>query len=267
MDFQNLIYTVEEGIATITLNRPNSLNAINLKFIEEWRTAVEMARDDPKAKVLIVTGAGRAFSSGADPRLLMEMRDKNPMPPLPERLQMKTPNMLNIVRTVATLDKPYIAAVNGPAVGGAMDLISMCDIRIASEKAKFGMAFVRMGEIPTAGGCYFLPRIIGVARACEMVWTGKIISADEALRIGYVTKVVPQEELMPTVMELAHQLVKGPSVAINLTKRLIWRCLDLDLNTALESHLIAQTVAECTEDAREGPKAWLEKREPIFKGK
>ncbi|MBI4332716.1 MAG: enoyl-CoA hydratase/isomerase family protein [Chloroflexi bacterium] len=266
MEFQYIIYSVEDGIASITLNRPSALNAFNLKFIEEWRKALEAARDDQDVKVIIVTGAGRAFSAGADPKVLMELREKTPAP-LPERRLMKTQNMLSIVRTVSTLEKPYIAAVNGPAVGGGMDLISLCDIRFASDRAKFGMAFVRMGEIPTAGGCYFLPRIVGVAKACELIWTGKIISAEEAFRIGYVTRVVPHEELMPTVMDFARQLVKGPSVAIGLTKRLIWRCLDLDLNTALEAHLISQTVAESTDDAKEGPRAWLEKREPVFKGR
>ncbi len=266
MDFQDILYTVEDGIATITLNRPNTLNSFELKLIEEWRKAIELAREDDQVKVLIVTGAGRAFSSGADPKFLLSLRDKG-SPPLPQRMLMKTQSMMNVVRTAAGLDKPYIAAVNGPAVGGGMDLINICDIRFASERAKFGMAFVRMGEVPTAGGCYFLPRIVGVAKACELIWTGKIISAEEALRIGYVTKVLPHEQLMPTVMDFARQLCKGPSVAINLTKRLIWHCLDLDLNTALETQLISQNVVEATEDAREGPQAWLEKREPVFKGR
>ncbi len=267
MDFEDISYGVEDGIATITLNRANTLNAFRFQLIEEWRKAIELAREDDSVKVLIVTGAGRAFSSGADPKVLLAMRDKEPPPPLAQRMLMKTQSMMNVVRTVATMDKPYIAAVNGPAVGGGMDMISMCDIRFASDKAKFGMAFVRMGEIPTAGGCYFLPRIIGVARACEMIWTGKIINAEEALRIGYVTRVVPHEQLMPTVMDFARQLCKGPTVAINLTKRLIWHCLDLDLNTALEAQLVSQNVVEATYDAREGPLAWLEKREPIFKGR
>lgn len=267
MDFKDILFSVEDGIATITLNRPKTLNAINLELIEEWRTAIEMARDDPGIKVLVVTGSGRAFSSGADPKLLMALRSRTNPPPLTDRHAMKTQTMLSIARTAATLDKPYIGAINGAAVGGGMDLASLCDIRIASDKAKFGMAFVRMGEIPTGGGCYFLPRIIGVARACELIWTGKLIGAEEALSIGYVTKVVPLDELMDTVRELALKLSRGPSVAINLTKRLIYRCLDLDMNTALEAHLISQTVAESTQDAVEGPKAWLEKREPIFKGK
>ncbi len=267
MEFQNILYSVEDNIATITLNRPNTLNAIQFKLIEEWRTALEMARDDNNVKVVIVTGAGRAFSAGADPRVLLEMREKAPPPALPQRMMMKTQTMMNVVRAAASMDKPYLAAINGPAVGGGMDLANMCDIRFASEKAKFGMAFVRMGEVPTAGGCYFLPRIVGVAKACELIWTGKIINAQEALRIGYVTSVVPHDELMPTVKEFAQQLVKGPSIAINLTKRLIWHCMDLDLNTAMEAHLISQNVVESTEDAREGPRAWIEKREPIFKGR
>ncbi len=267
MDFKTILYSVEDGIATITINRPHVMNAITFEVIEEWRAAIETAADDDAVKVVIVTGAGRTFSAGGDPRMLLDLREKNPLPPIGQRRNIKMQTMLNLARVSAMLEKPYIAAVNGPAIGGGMDIISLCDIRIASDKARFGSGFVRMGEIPTAGGCYSLPRIVGIAKACELIWTGKIITAEEALRIGYVSQVVPNDQLMPTVRELALQLAKGPTIAINLTKRLIHRCLDLDFDTAMELHLIGQGVIETTEDAREGPRAWVEKREPQFKGR
>lgn len=267
MDFKTITYSVEDGIATITLNRPHVMNALNLDLIREWRTALDTAGEDDAVKVLIVTGAGRIFSAGGDPRWLLTLREKKTLPALIERRHMKSQTTLNMARVAAMLEKPYLAAINGPAIGGGMDLASHCDIRIASEKARFGTGFVRMGEVPAAGGCYFLPRIVGIAKACELIWTGKIIDAEEALRIGYVSRVVPHEELMPTVRELALQLAKGPSVAINLAKRLIYRCLDVDLNTSLELHLVSTEIIETTEDAKEGPRAWIEKREPVFKGR
>ena len=170
-------------------------------------------------------------------------------------------------RILADMDKPYIAAVNGAAVGAGMEITNMCDIRIASEKASFSMAFIRMGMIPAGGGCYYLPRIVGTAKACELIWTGRRLYAQEALEIGYVSKVVPPDELEAATKELATQIARGPSVAIGLDKRLIYRCLNLDLEDALDATVSALLIAQSTEDAAEGPKAWLEKREPQFKGR
>jgi 2-(1,2-epoxy-1,2-dihydrophenyl)acetyl-CoA isomerase len=200
----------------------------------------------------------------------MDLRDKGgaefELSPFEMARQMRQ-DIHGLALTLAELDKPYIGAINGPAVGGGMDFASMCDIRIASEKAKFGMAYVRMGLPPAVGGCYFLPRIVGIAKACELIWTGRIIDAEEALRIGYVSRVVPPSELAAATKELATQLAKGPSIAIRLAKHLIYRCLDLDLAKALEDHLMALLIAQGTEDAKEGPMAFIEKREPIFKGR
>ena len=172
-----------------------------------------------------------------------------------------------MARAVTNLTKPYIGSVNGAAVGGGMDMVSMCDIRIASDRAKFGMVFVRMGVIPASGGCYFLPRIVGVANACDLIWSGRIMDAQEALRMGYVSRVVPHDELPAATKEITSQLAKGPSVAIQLVKRLIYRGLELDIDKSLEDHNTAMLIVERTEDAKEGPRAWVEKREPIFKGR
>lgn len=261
MKFRDMLYTKEDGIATITFNRPRALNALTAKMMQEWMTAMEDAANDDQVKVVVLTGAGRAFCSGRDMRYGEDEPESfSPFGESKSREQ-------NIAGVLAALDKPYIAAINGPAVGAGMDYASMCDIRIASEKAKFGMAYVRMGMIPAGGGCYYLPRIVGIAKACELIWTGRMIDAEEALRIGYVSKVVPHDELEAATKELATQLAKGPSVAIRLAKRLIYRCLDLDLVRALEDHQTALLIAQSTEDAKEGPLAFIEKREPIFKGR
>lgn len=264
MEFEEIIYTKEEGIATITLNRPQNLNATSPKMIEEWLAAAEDAKRDDEVKVLVITGAGRVFCAGGNVR---SMQDWPGEESLVERRRNMFEGFPSMARFLSDFDKPYIAAVNGASIGAGMEIASMCDIRIASEKAIFSMAFVRMGLIPVGGGCYFLPRIMGIARACELIWTGRRINAQEALQIGYVSKVVPPDELQAATKELATQLARGPSVAIGLDKRLIYRCLDLDLDNALEAHISAMLMAQSTEDAIEGPKAYVEKREPIFKGR
>jgi enoyl-CoA hydratase/carnithine racemase len=146
-------------------------------------------------------------------------------------------------------------------------MASMCDIRIAADTARFGMTYVRMGLIPGDGGCYYLPRIVGVARALDLIWSGRLFDAEEALRTGYVSEVVPADELMAYTREYALRLAKGPAVAIQLAKRLVYRSLDVGVDQALEMAQGAMTIARSTEDAREGPRAFVEKREPQFKGR
>ena len=261
MKFRDMLYTKEDGIATITFNRPRALNALTAKMMQEWMTAMEDAANNDQVKVVVLTGAGRAFCSGRDMRYGED--EPESFSPFGE----SKPREQNIAGVLAALDKPYIAAINGPAVGAGMDYASMCDIRIASERARFSMAYVRMGLPPAVGGCYFLPRIVGIANACDLIWTGKMIDAQEALRIGFVSQVVPHDELEAATKELAMRLAMGPSVAIRLAKRLIYGCLELDLEKALEEHQKAILTALSTEDAKEGPRAWIEKREPVFKGR
>ena len=264
MEFENILYVKENGIATITLNRPETLNSSGLRMIEELIEALEDARRDSEVKVVVGTGAGRAFSSGGNVREMSSSPMEGTLAQIRSQMLEGFPRMARLVRE---MDKPYIGAINGPAIGGGMELSNLFDIRIASERAFFSMAYIRMGQIPAGGGCYILPRIIGIARAAELIWTGRRFSAEEALQIGYVSRVVPHDELLPQTMDLASQIAKGPSVAIQLDKHLIYRCLDLDLDNALEAHSWAALVAQSTEDAREGPRAWVEKREPMFKGR
>ncbi|MBI2908403.1 MAG: enoyl-CoA hydratase/isomerase family protein [Chloroflexi bacterium] len=262
MEFHDILYAKSGGIATITLNHPDKLNALTNPMAEECVTAIEDAKRDDEVKVVVLTGAGRGFCAGFE---IGEVKAEEFSVVRDRRYLAET--LHRVPRALAGLEKPYIGAINGVAVGAGMDLASMCDIRIASDKARFGMTYVRMGLIPGDGGCYYLPRIVGIARACELIWTGRIFDAREALAMGYVNEVVPAEALMPTVMDFASRLVKGPSVAIQLSKHLIDRCLELDLESALDATEYAQLIARSTEDAREGPRAWVEKREPVFKGR
>lgn len=268
MDFEQVIYEKSDGIATITLNRPERMNAFTPKMLDEWFASLQDAHLDPETKAVIVTGSGRGFCTGADIRgtgPLENLMDRNRTPV--ENRNFLRDSVQRIPRLVSLMEKPYIAAVNGAAVGAGMDMASMCDIRIAADTARFGMTYVRMGIIPGDGGCYFLPRIVGMARALDLIWSGRLFDAQEALTMGYVSEVVPADQLMDHTREYALKLAKGPSVAIQQAKRLAYRSQELSLDAALDLAQQAMFVAQSTEDAREGPRAFAEKREPEFKGR
>jgi 2-(1,2-epoxy-1,2-dihydrophenyl)acetyl-CoA isomerase len=267
-EFEQIRYEKSEGVATITLNRPERMNAFTPKMLDEWLAALQDAHLDPETRVIILTAEGRGFCTGMDVQAQAQgqglLRQDTGVAAGRNYLR---DSVQRIPRLVAQLDKPYIAAVNGAAVGAGMDMASMCDIRFAADTARFGMTYVRMGLIPGDGGCYYLPRIVGVARALDLIWSGRLFDAEEALRIGYVSAVVPAGELMAFTREYAVKLAKGPAVALQLAKRLVYRSLDASVDQALEMAQGAMTIAQNTEDAREGPRAFVEKREPEFKGR
>ena len=270
MDFEQILYDKSGGVATITLNRPERMNAFTDAMIREWAAALEDARLDHDVRAVIVTGAGRGFCAGADLRSgsgVGETARADAPPAAADRRNWLRDGVHAVPRAVQLLDKPYIAAVNGAAVGAGMDMASMADIRIASDAAKFAMSYVKVGLIPGDGGCYFLPRIVGIAKALELIWTGDTFDAAEAQRIGYVTKVVPAVDLMVTATEFAHRLAEGPAVAMQLAKRLLYRGMDASWNEAFEMAGQAMAIAQSTEDAREGPRAFVEKRPPKFTGR
>ena len=268
MDFEEILYETADGVATITLNRPEKLNAFTSRMLEEWEAAIERARDDDDVRAVVITGSGRGFCAGMDVRQEASgdgvLRSESG--PAQRRNSLRY-SVHRVPRALHLLDKPYIAAVNGAAVGAGMDMASMADIRFAADTARFGMAYVRMGIIPGDGGCYFLPRLVGLQKALELIWTGQLFDAQEALRIGYVLRVYASDALLAETQAFARQLAEGPAVAIQLAKRLVYRSLETDLDHALDLAQSSMVIAQATEDAREGPRAFVEKRTPRFQGR
>jgi len=213
---------------------------------------------------MVVTGAGKGFCSGGDVKAMGEAKAGQRERPLLEKI---APGRDRTLLAMREAPQPIIAAVNGAAAGAGMNLALGCDLRIASTAAKFTQAFVKRGLHPDWGGTYFLPRVVGMAKACEMIFTGEVIDAAEALRLGIVSRVVAPEELLPTAYEVARRIAAGPPVAIRLAKRSLYANEDLDLRGALQMETMAQNICFETEDATEGIRAFGEKRAPIFKGR
>jgi len=215
-------------------------------------------------RVIVITGAGKGFCSGGDVKAMHESKQSGTGRPLIDKV---APLRDRVLLAMRDAPQPIIAAVNGAAAGAGMNLALGCDIRIASTAARFGETFAKRGLHPDWGGTYFLPRLVGMAKACEMIFTGDMIDAQEALRLGIVSAVYPPEELMPAVRELAGKIAAGPPVAIRLAKRALYHGESADLRSALEFETFAQNVCSETEDAREGIRAFVEKRPPQFQGR
>jgi 2-(1,2-epoxy-1,2-dihydrophenyl)acetyl-CoA isomerase len=264
MAFEKLLYEVAEGIATITLNRPERLNALDYALKDEVLHALEIAARDDDVRVLILTGAGRAFCAGADIQdVLLRGFDMDPV--TRERQEVRDFNEL--VRAMRHLEKPIIAAVNGAAVGGGCCLVLAADIRIAAPTARFGMVFVRLGlSSADMGGTFLLPRLIGLAQASELLLTGEIIDAERAERLGLVNRLVSPEQLMPTARAFAERLAAGPPVGLALTKRALNRSLGMDITEHLDYEAYVQSKCMLTADHREGVEAFMSKRAPRFRG-
>lgn len=264
MTYECLLYEVKDGIATLTLNRPERLNALGGTLRQDLHDAVTRAGADPEVRVMVVTGAGKGFCSGGDVKAMGEAKAGQRERPLLEKI---APGRDRTLLAMREAPQPIIAAVNGAAAGAGMNLALGCDLRIASTAAKFTQAFVKRGLHPDWGGTYFLPRVVGMAKACEMIFTGEVIDAAEALRLGIVSRVVAPEELLPTAYEVARRIAAGPPVAIRLAKRSLYANEDLDLRGALQMETMAQNICFETEDAAEGIRAFAEKRAPVFRGR
>jgi 2-(1,2-epoxy-1,2-dihydrophenyl)acetyl-CoA isomerase len=257
-----VLFKEEGGVAWITMNRPEVLNAWDPELIHSLVGRLSDVGQDEEVRAVVITGAGKAFSTGGDIKVQKQFLDQ----PLTARLERAT-MVQGITRHITSMEKPVIAAVNGAAVGAACDMALACDIRIASENASFGEVFIRRGLIPDMGGMFFLPRLVGLAKAKELIFSGDIIDAWEAERIGLVNKVVPADKLETETMELARRLASGPTKAIGLAKRVINKSLSTDLETSLDYALQALTICYYTEDHAEATRAFWEKREPQFNGR
>jgi 2-(1,2-epoxy-1,2-dihydrophenyl)acetyl-CoA isomerase len=262
--YQTIIYEKSRQIATITLNRPEVLNAINEAMGRELYEALMITGHDDEVRSLIITGNGRAFSAGEDIQDLRGQYERGENPRLGERLLVK---YNPIIRRIRQMPKPVIAAVNGVAAGAGAGIAYSCDFRIASENAKFIHAFIRVGLAPDSGTSFFLPRLVGFAKAMELALTGDELSDKEAERLGLVSKVVPPDQLKVAAEELAFKLAQGPTKAIALTKRALNKSISSDLETVLEYESYLQEIAGATYDHFEAIRAFFDKRRPAFKGR
>lgn len=257
--YDNLLYKVKDDIAFITINRPKALNALNTDTLRELVSAIKEVQMDKEIKAAIITGEGRAFVAGAD---IAQMKDLTTV----EGRDMTILGQ-RIFDKIENIDKPVIAAVNGFALGGGCELAMACDIRIASEKAKFGQPEVNLGIIPGYGGTQRLPRLVGKGMAKYLIYTGEMIDAAEAYRIGLVQKVVAPEELIDKAVDVAKTIMSKAPIAIKMAKHAINNGLNLDLHSGIAYEAEAYTTTFSTEDRVEGMTAFAEKREANFKNK
>jgi enoyl-CoA hydratase/carnithine racemase len=258
----DLEYTVKDRIGTILLNRPGMKNAFTLGMIDEWAEALRSARTDPEVRVVVVTGAGDAFCSGVD---LGEFTAEATGPfPLKSVL---TDRIHRVAYALEDLDKPVIAAVNGTAVGAGMDMALMCDIRLLARSARLSEGYIRVGLVPGDGGCYYLPRLIGMARALELLWTGDFLDADEALRLGLANHVYPDEDFVSAWRAFARRLADQPPINVQMIKRAAYQSARTDLRTALDLISSHMAVVHSTQDSAEAMAAFRGRRAADFKGR
>jgi 2-(1,2-epoxy-1,2-dihydrophenyl)acetyl-CoA isomerase len=257
--YQAIRYEVKDGIATITFHRPERFNAFTEQMHRELLDAFVTAGKEQEVRCIVLTGAGKAFNAGQD---LTEAKQREEIDFTDILRKRYNPLVIQIRRT----EKPVIAAVNGAAAGAGMSIALACDIRLASEQATFVNAFVNIGLVPDAGGCYFLPRIVGIGKALELAMTGSRISAEEAMRIGLVNQVFPAETFREEVTAYARKLAHLPPKAVGLIKQAMYKSLHMSLEETLEYEAYIQQIAGHTEDHKEGVRAFLEKRPPVFKG-
>ncbi len=264
MVYQDILVTQQDTIAIVTLNRPERMNTMGGTLVEDTIAVLTSFQQDHNVRAVIITGAGqRAFCAGADVQNLQNQSEEATA--MERRRYVHSAQKLTLA--IRQLEKPVIAAVNGVAAGGGCDIALACDIRIASEQARFGEVFARIGLFPGTGGTYFLPRLVGIAKALELIWTGDVIDAQEAERIGLVSRVVPPQDLMAAAIAFAQRLAQGPPLAISLAKTAVYQGLDLDIHSAFEYAATAESITLTSEDHREGVTAFREKRSPHFQGR
>ncbi|MCS7206415.1 MAG: enoyl-CoA hydratase [Dehalococcoidia bacterium] len=257
----------DERIARITLNRPDRLNAINSTMLEELADAVERVANDDRVRVVVLTGAGRAFCSGADVSGMAGGGGPHDSPSAEElRRGFRYPQ--RIMLGIHRMEKPVIGMINGLAAGAGFDLACACDLRVGCPDSRFMVAFVRIGLFPGYGGTWLYPRALGsIPKAAELLFTGDWLEAEEAFRFGLLNRLVPKERLEEETLALATRIAEGPPIAIRLAKMMLYRGLEVDLETAMLMAAAAETITLTSEDHREGVAAFREKRKPVYKGR
>jgi enoyl-CoA hydratase/carnithine racemase len=257
----DLVYETRGTIGLIRINRPAQLGAFTWPMLDRWAQALAGARDDEAIRAVVLTGTGRGFCTGVD---LDAMAAVEPTPLARKRVL--TDRVHKVVRAVADLDKPLICAVNGLAVGAGMDMALMCDIRLAAESAWFCEGYISVGLVPGDGGAYFLPRIVGVARALELLWTGDTISAHEARGLGIVSHVCADDDLLDAALDLANRIAARSPIAVSMIKRAVYQSQTIDLRTSLDLISSHMGVLQSTSDYAEAMHAFRERRPATFTG-
>jgi len=260
MHFITMNFVKEDQIAVITLNRPKSMNAINNKFIDELDQILNEIATDDEIGAVIITGSEKVFAAGADLKEISGICTPVDAHSFVSRVQ-------SVFNKIERLEKPFIAAISGLALGGGCELSMACDIRIAAENAMFGQPEIKVGVIPGAGGTQRLPRLIGLGRAKELLYTGDPVDAQEAYRIGLVNKVVPIELLMDEARKMAGKFIKQPRFTLRITKMVVNEGINMDIQSALAHEARCFELLFSTEDQKEGMKAFVEKRKPVFKNR
>lgn len=266
MSYTQIHFEKNGAVATVTMNRPEKLNAYSETMVHEILAALADARDDDSIRVVILTATGRGFCSGGDISRDFQYPARYRGHRMESMLEMRE-NMHALIRFLYRFDKPVIAAINGAAVAGGLTLALACDFRIAAESARLGDTSLKFALIPDEGGAYFFPRAMGMDRALKMSLLSEIYPARQALELGLVTEVVADADLMTRARALAQQLADGPPIAIRLTKRMMYKQRTMELDNALEDAAMATLVSNYTDDVKEGTAAFHEKRKPRFQGK
>jgi len=271
----HILYRQEGHLARIILNRPDSFNAFSLPLIKNWARLLQQAQDDPSVRVVVLTANGRNFCAGADIKTTLAgqgfLADDENQEAWGEQAIHKKRALSDYVHQIAYtlegMDKPVICGINGAAVGAGLDMALMCDVRIAADDARLSAGYVKLGLVPGDGGAFWMTRLIGVARALELLWTGDFISAQEAERIGLVNRVVAAQDLEKATLEFAEKVAESPPVCVQMIKRAVYSAHRTnDMRTAMDLISSHMAIVAEMEDHREGIQATIEKRKPLFRG-
>lgn len=260
MEYQYILFNVNQGVATITLNRPKEMNSLNLEIIQELGNAVDECARNKNIRVVVITGSGKVFSAGDDIKI-MEMSKGKSEKEIADIIEQK--GYPTFIKKIMALEKPVIASVNGICYGAGGEVAMACDYVIASEEASFGQLYINLGLI---GNTYLLPRYVGVKKAIELIWTGKIIKAKEAQQLGMINTVVAAESLQDETMKIAKKLSNGPTAAYGLAKKTVYESMTLNLEEGLRLMTASQGVLMKTNDHKEGVTAFLERRKAVYNG-